>query len=455
MAPARGFPGGSSAVTGWPGFEPDTPVSEVVDGPPAIPPGPTATVQPSAARRPDLASDQRILDRFRQEIRLQGVVGEEKLAATVYLAMTSRLLDDPTSLAVKGTSSSGKSFTVQRTARFFPRSALIEMTAMSERALVYMKEPFAHRTIVLYEATALREGAEKESNLTAYFVRSLLSEGHLEYPVTVRDKEGGWTTKTITKDGPTNLVVTTTSTRLHAENETRVLSLQTNDSPEQTRRVMRQLARGVSGAVDLSEWHRLQEWLAGAEHRVTVPFAEYLAEQIPPVAVRLRRDFGSVLSLIKAHAVLHQLHRDRDSEGWIVASEEDYQAVRDLISEVLSDGVEATVSQTLRETVDAVAALALQPGGIEGIQVTAIAERLGLDKSAASRRVKAARERGYLVNLEDRRGHPGRYVVGDPLPEDVELLPATCNPPPSRTAGQEGSCTVARGAEGIDERAAE
>ena len=46
-----------------------------------------------------------------------------------------------------------------------------------------------------------------------------------------------------------------------------------------------------------------------------------------------------------------------------------------------------------------------------------------LDKSATSRRWKNARARGYLRNLEERRGKPARIVLGDPLPEDIEILP--------------------------------
>ena len=61
-------------------------------------------------------------------------------------------------------------------------------------------------------------------------MRSLLSEGRIDYQVTVRDKDGGFTTKTIVKEGPTNLIFTTTKTRVHAENETRILSLSTDDS---------------------------------------------------------------------------------------------------------------------------------------------------------------------------------------------------------------------------------
>jgi hypothetical protein len=54
---------------------------------------------------------------------------------------------------------------------------------------------------------------------------------------------------------------------------------------------------------------------------------------------------------------------------------------------------------------------------------SAVAEKLDVDKSNAGRRLRMAAADGYVRNLEDRPGRPGRWVVGDPLPEDVELLP--------------------------------
>lgn len=370
---------------------------------------------------PPLAQEPNILARFAGAVRACGVVGEERNAKLIYLALTSRLLAEPVSLAMKGTSSSGKSFTTETTLRFFPRVAYISMTAMSERALVYMKEPFAHRTLVLFEAVALREQREKnESNLTAYFVRSLLSEGRISYPVTVRDKQEGFVTKTIVKEGPTNLILTTTATQLHGENETRLISLPTNDSADQTRSVLLKLAEGAPPAIDFGEWHRLQDWLAGAEHRVFIPYARYLAEQIPPVAVRLRRDFKSILRLIETHAILHQHSRDRDGDGRIMATEADYLVVRDLVADLIAEGVGATVPPSVQEAVEAVRDLDLAG---EGVTVKAVADRLKLDRSATQRRIQAARERGYLVNLEDKRGRPARYIPGDALPDEVELLP--------------------------------
>ena len=200
--------------------------------PPLSPSDSSATAQPPMSSEvPPLARLRRILDEVGKEVRSRGLVGEERLAKTIYLVFTSRLLTSrfpPPSKAM----ASGKSYTLE-TSRFFPPEAYLEFTGMSEKALVYSTEEYANRTIIIYEVTALREGVEDD--MTSYFVRSLLSEGRIDYEVTIRDTHGGFTTKKIRKEGPTNLVFTTTKTQVHAENETRVLSLATDDSASRRR----------------------------------------------------------------------------------------------------------------------------------------------------------------------------------------------------------------------------
>src|ERR1700724_2739836 len=46
-----------------------------------------------------------------------------------------------------------------------------------------------------------------------------------------------------------------------------------------------------------------------------------------------------------------------------------------------------------------------------------LAAKLSLDKSATSRRLRDATDRGYWVNLETRRGRSARIIIGDPMPE--------------------------------------
>jgi hypothetical protein len=409
---------------------------------PYVPPDNRATAQPPSDEVAALAAMPRILDAFAAEVRRRGHVGEERNAQILYLVLTSRLLDKLVSAGVKGHSASGKSATVEQVLQFFPDHAYIPMTAMSERALVYNQEPFSHRTLVMFEVVALREGVEDD--MTSYFIRSLLSEGCLIYDVTVRDPDGGFTTKTIRKEGPTNLIFTTTKTHVHAENETRVLSLNTDDSAEQTARVFAELANEGRCDTDPTDWRELQEWLEDhGERRVTIPYAAQLAKLIPPVAVRLRRDFGALLALIRTHAFLHQATRDRDEDGRVIASVDDYAVVRELVGSVITEGVGATVPDTVRETVAAVATLA----GAEGVMAVAVAEELKLDKSNVSRRLRVASEGGYVVNLEDRRGKPGRWIVGEKLPDEVDLLP---DPELLFRPESDGGCAVAVVPEGVE-----
>jgi len=435
---------------------PPPPAAAAVQGNPGggslSPPEITATPQRSwSGVVPGVAVLRRILDEVGNEVGKRGLVGEERLAKTLYLVLTSRLLDKQVSAGVKGHSASGKSYTVETVTRFFPPESYLEFTAMSERALVYSPEDYAHRTLIVYEVTALREGVEDD--MTSYFVRSLLSEGRINYDVTVRDeKTGGFTTKTIVKEGPTNLIFTTTKTRVHAENETRVLSLATDDSREQTERVLLELAGEGTGGDSLDEWVDLQRWLASehAERRVTIPYARELAGLVPPVAVRLRRDFGSVLALIRAHAVLHQATRDRDDQGRIIATLDDYTVVRDLVADIVAEGVGTTVSPTVRETVAAVAALTSpeDEDTSSGVGLREIAEKLALDKSNVSRRVRMAADGGYLRNLEDKRGKPARWATGDPLPETVVVLPDPAQLRNTQTVVDEQCCGVALKSEG-------
>jgi hypothetical protein len=249
----------------------------------------------------------------------------------------------------------------------------------------------------------------------------------------------GMKPRLIEREGPTGLIVTTTAVKLHRENETRLLSLTVTDTQEQTRAVMAALAEEARSEPHVGEWHAFQRWLGTAEHRVNIPYAKVLAALIPPVAVRLRRDFGALLNLIRACAILHQASRERDAEGRLGATFEDYGIVRALVADLVSEGVEATVRATVRETVEKLALLCADES--EPVTIVRLAEDLKLYKSAAWRRVRAAMDRGYIKNLEERKGRPAQLVLGDPLPDDIEILP---------TVERLHGCMVAGVQEGVD-----
>src|SRR5215203_4342262 len=187
----------------------------------------------------ELAEEPDILRRFAEELARSGVAGESRIAKLLYLALTSRLLERPVSVALKGPSSGGKSYLVERVLSFFPKSAYYALTAMSDRTLAYSEEPIKHRFLVIYEAAGM------SGEFATYLMRSLLSEGCVRYE-TVEKTSEGMKPRLIEREGPTGLIVTTTAVKLHPENETRLLSLTVTDTQDQTRAVMAVLAEEAS-----------------------------------------------------------------------------------------------------------------------------------------------------------------------------------------------------------------
>lgn len=271
----------------------------------------------------ELASKSDILAEVEKELKANGLAGETANAQIIYLALTSRLLEKPVSLVVKGPSSGGKSYLVEQVVTLFPASAYYGLSAMSERTLVYSNEPIAHRHLILYEASGM-------GRFATYLIRTLISEGRLRYE-TVEKTGKGLVPKFIEREGPTGFVVTTTQVRLHAENETRLVSLTITDTEEQTRAIYLEAAaredREESGN-GLDQWTALQIWLSLGKATTVIPYVRVLAILMSAKAVRLRRDFSTLLALIRAHALLHQATRDKDKRGRIVATFADYAAVR-------------------------------------------------------------------------------------------------------------------------------
>ena len=391
----------------------------------------------------DLLKAPSILDRFAALCERLGLVGEERNAKLLYLALVSRFLERPVSVAVKGPSSGGKSFTVETVLKCFPPGAYYALSSMSERALAYDEEPLAHRFLVIYEAAGM--GGE----MAAYLLRSLLSEACVRY-LTVEKTSEGMRPKLIERPGPTGLLITTTWAAIHPENETRLLSLTVRDDRSQTAGVLQALADRANGrepeGVDLAPWHALQTWLEIAgSHEVTIPYAQDLAALSDPRAVRIRRDFGAVLNLIRAHAILHQAARPRDDRdgrddrpsgdrpsGRVVATLEDYAAVYDLVIRSVNEGVKASVPPGVREAVDAVAEIYGETE--KAVSIRELAGRLGIDDSSTRRRVRVALDAEYLIDLANEKGDQGggkkhygrvtRLMTGEPMPSETSVLPS-------------------------------
>jgi hypothetical protein len=250
-----------------------------------------------------------------------------------------------------------------------------------------------------------------------------MSSGKLTY---MRVERG--ITTAITIDGPVSFMVTTTKNRLNMENESRMLSLYASDSEAQTRRVFEKIA-STRGLIDeppidderLGGWRDFQRHLAGvAPHcKSIIPYGNVLAQLVGTSDVRLRRDFGQLLTGIEAHALIHHETRFKDrsrggaAEWRIHASIRDYAALHWLMTPVIAASLGAKkVSDVMAETIDCVRVL--QPQALNaGVTAQDVAKHLDINKSSSLRRLQGALEAGLVVNLQTHPNRPGAYRVSE------------------------------------------
>jgi hypothetical protein len=355
-----------------------------------------------------------------------GLVGERENSLLLYLCVLSQIAQDPISAAVKGDSSGGKSFLVKSVLEVVPGQAHIDMTSMSERALIYDEREYKHTTVVIFEAHG--QGGE----LSSYLIRTLISEGQIRHQ-TVESTPQGLVGRAIVKEGPTNFITTTTLPELHAENETRIWTILVDDSPATTRGVLASQAKRARGTFlppDVRDLCCAFEWLKGTgAKQAVVPFAELLAAAMPDRPLRIRRDFPRLLQLVKVCALLHQLQRERDPEGRVVATLGDYAMVRALVTPIFRRSIAGLTEKTL-ELVKALKAVleekCLTGAGREDVRASYsdLVGVTGKPKHHVSRWLKPAIEIGLVDNqTAGEKGKPAALKMGKFETEDGDVLP--------------------------------
>ena len=369
-----------------------------------------------------LAEKSSILFELGKSLEKHGFAGSAAIPKTIFLATLTRMLARPVSAVIKGPSSSGKSFALETALRYVPPRAYEKFQGLTDRALVYSNDlDLRHRILVIGEAGGLADGTGRT------FLRQLLTEDQIRYRTVAQSKDGHVSRET-TIEGPVGLLMTTTANFLHGEDETRVLSLHTDQSPQQIALALEATmlkSQSKPTPEELASWHVLHDFVCLGEQSVQIPYDKFLIARLPKQQ-RVLRDAQKLKALITAHALLHQLTRDRNSEGAILANSYDYLIVHGLIAEPLAQGLNASVPQHIREVAEAVAVLNELPRQAS-ISCSDVADLLDKDISTVSRNVQAAIRDGYLDNLNPGKGKRAVLVPGERALPTGTVLPGLSN----------------------------
>ncbi|HEY2787427.1 MAG TPA: hypothetical protein VGJ05_20900 [Fimbriiglobus sp.] len=295
-----------------------------------------------------ILADPELIRRICDDVATLGVAGERELGLTVFLIGVSRLLNKPLAGIVRGSSTSGKSFIIERVASLFPPDAVIYATQMTPQALFHMPpNSLRHKWVVAGERSRLEDDDRAEATRA---LREMLSAGKLSKLMPVKVEGGRIETQTIEQEGPIAFIESTTLTTIFEEDANRCLLLGTDEREDQTRRIVTQLAGSHSAHHnDCADRVRaihyaIQRMLPAVD--VRVPFAERIGERIDCSRVEVRRAFPQLISLIQACALLHFQQRETASDGKLLATATDYQIARRLITKPFSLSLGGGVSDS-------------------------------------------------------------------------------------------------------------
>ncbi|MDD2710729.1 MAG: hypothetical protein PHV34_22340 [Verrucomicrobiae bacterium] len=273
----------------------------------ALPQPPTVSAKDQAEGE-KLGHHRDLIGEILRDMEKLGMVGENVNALTAYLAMTSRLMDNPLSLMFLSSSGSGKSFLQDTVLSLCPGDSLVKVASLTDKSLFYKGEnALAHKVLAL-EEDAGGEGA-------AYSLRILISAKCLVIETTVRNAmTGKLETQSSRVNGPVSVFFTSTNPALDPETRSRFLVLSVDETPAQTKRIIEQQKRahtleGITrrkiGEAILSRHHAFQRLLKP----LTVVFQDKPLLGFETDRLCFRRDHPKFLQLILAVAFLHQMQR--------------------------------------------------------------------------------------------------------------------------------------------------
>lgn len=255
-----------------------------------------------------------LVDELQRDFGKLGIIGEETNRLLLYLAMTSRRMDNPLAVQILSSSGAGKSHLQDAVLSLCPDEDLIKLTSLTGQALFYKGEDSLRHKCLAIAEVAGAEGAR-------YALRNLISERKLVIESTIKNAlTGRLETQLNTVYGPTAVFETTTNPDTDAETKSRYVLLSVDESPEQTKAILEAQRqshtlegrkRSKAREAVLAKHHALQRLLEPVA--VVNPFEPLLSYGDDRLA--FRRDHPKYLNLILAVTFLYQMQRPKKHDA--------------------------------------------------------------------------------------------------------------------------------------------
>jgi hypothetical protein len=295
------------------------------------PAAPTSSLTPAKhsdalalAKAPDL------LERIGADLGTMGWIGDDIAKRTLFLAALSRKLDRPLWVAYAAASPGACGPGLNAIAAITPPEDRIHVSRLTDNALFHA-DPAAlrHKLLVIDDGSAITAAV-------ATALKVLRQRGGLSASQVQRDPIRGEMRTTFTEVHGPLAVLTATDGSLDENLRRHLVEVAADESPAQVSQELADRSRRLAdptSAQASTRRHQVVERLQNlqrvlAPRPVVVPFAERIP--VPNFSARSRRDHETLLTLIAAHALLHQ-HQRLSDRGCVVATNADFDAAAALV----------------------------------------------------------------------------------------------------------------------------
>lgn len=411
-----------------------------------------------------LLTDPHLPERIVADLTALGYVGEELNKLLVYLAASSRKLDDPVSVIVSSQSAAGKSYLIDTVKRLMPEEDVIAVTSLSDQALNYLPDDaLLHKFLVMGEAV--------HSESVEHQIREMLSAKELARLVTMKDERtGDMTSKLVRKDVIVSMVMSTTRVDVNPENASRCFVIAADESEDQTKAIHESQRRKYS-IERLSQRNEGRPAIIARHHAaqrllrkigIVNPLAAFV--DFPAQAMRTRRDHERFLDLIACVAFLRQYQKTimTDSAGneYIECDLSDYGIAYRIMQAILPLTL-SNFPAAAESLYESIRALVRDKAEAQELPVTEvevsqreIREITGLSQMSVKRNVRTLVEYEFLVSMgvASRGFRRGYRLARD---ERLSLVDLSSIPSPEELskklgAAESGSTGATWGGTGLD-----
>jgi 5S rRNA maturation endonuclease (ribonuclease M5) len=260
-----------------------------------------------------------------------GIVGEESTRLLLLIVASSYKCKNPLHALIQGSTGMGKTLLLRKVMSMIPPHKSHIWTRITDKSLYHAGRQYEYTSTAIEDWDGLSEEVQ-------YIFREFQSGHILRSSTTEKLPDGRMSSKEIIAYGPISSLICTTQGAIYEDNMSRCFLTAIDESKEQSERIVEYQNKKMRGEIDSKAEEKatslIQNMIETLEPlEVVNPYAGLV--YLPQEVHKIRRLNQLYLVFVQQVAWWHQLQRERDNEGRIIATLEDLQTACNLLFETI------------------------------------------------------------------------------------------------------------------------